>query len=148
MIELVALALALLSQPQEMATIRVFGREMSGLHNRQDIIRGICDGHPASVTITKAYRGAAGRVVLRAGRWRRELPTNFLNGSLLSSGLKSAELACDGRRVQLSGLAIRADAHGDLIMVVQNAILDLRTGDLSLTELRSLSPAQTREELN
>jgi hypothetical protein len=76
------------------------------------------------------------------------VPPTFLNGTLVSNGLYYTGLACDGRRLQLSALAVRGDAHGDLVMDKQNAILDLRTGILTLTDLHTLSPAETREELN
>jgi len=147
-IGLLAIAASSLAISQEMVPIRIFGREMTGLRNLETVIRGTCDGRPASATITKAYWGVRGRLVLRSGRWVRDVPSTFLNGALLSSGLQSAGLGCDGRRLQLHALAIRADSHGDLIMDRQDAILDLRTGILTLTDLRTLSPAETREELN
>jgi hypothetical protein len=75
------------------------------------------------------------------------VPPAFLNGGLLSSGFKSAGLACDGRRLSLHALALRADADGDIVMDIQDATLDLRTGELSMTVLTTLSPAATRAEL-
>lgn len=146
---LLSLALSLLAESPEMVEIRVaHGREMTALHDREDVIRGSCDGRPASLTITKVYRGQTPRLLLRGGRWAREVPPSFLNGALFSSGLKSAELACDGQRIQISGLAIRANSQGEIIMDLQEAILELRTGVMTLTDLRTLTPAQTRSELS
>jgi hypothetical protein len=112
MIGLLSIALFVVAQPQEMVPIRINTRDYSGLRGREDILRGTCDGRPASATITKSYWGRRGRLVLRAGRWVREVPPNFLNGSLFSSGLKSAELSCDGRRLQLHALTIHENAQG------------------------------------
>lgn len=143
------IALGLVVQPQGTEEIRVtHGRDMTALHERQDVIRGSCDGRPASLTITKVYRGQTPRLVLRAGRWRREIPPAFLNGAMFSSALKSAELACDGQRIQISGLAIRANSEGQLIMDLQEVILELRTGELSMNPLRTLTPAETLAELS
>jgi hypothetical protein len=47
----------------------------------------------------------------------------------------------------LHALALHPNAQGELITEIQNAILDLRTGALEVTELRTLSPAETRSEL-
>jgi len=143
---LLFLALLSLTQPEGMTRITVTGREMVGLRDRVDVIRGTCDRRPVSAIITKNYWGARGRVVLRAGQWRREVPPTFLNGSLLSSGLKSAELESRLPRVQLHALAIRENAHGEFVMEIQNAVLDMRTGALSIDEMRTLSPAETRSE--
>ena len=146
MTSLLLVALALIAEPQD-TLIRVFGREMVGLHDREDVIRGTCDGRPASATIIKAYRGRAGNIVLRAGRWASALPPNFLHGALLSSGFQSLGLACDGQRLQLHALALHQNAEGELVTEIQNAILDLRTGRIEVTELRTLSPAETRSEM-
>ncbi len=140
------LTLLFLVQPEGMTRITVTGREMVGLHNREDVIRGTCDGRPASATITKAYRGARGRLVLRSGRWAREVPSTFLNGALLTSSLQSVGIGCDGQRLQLHALAIRENGQGEFVMDIQNAILDMRTGALSIDEMRTLSPAETRSE--
>ena len=148
MIGSLSIALALLLQPEGMTRITVTGREMVGLRDRVDVIRGTCDGRPVSATITKSYRGAMARLILRAGRWTREVPAPFLNGSLFANALQSAELGCDGRRLQLHARAIRGNGRGDLVLMVQNATMDMRTGAISLSELTTYSPAQTREELN
>jgi len=148
MIATLSIALSLLLQPEGMTRITVTGREMVGLRDRVDIIRGTCDGRPVSATITKSYRGATARLVLRAGRWTREVPPLFLNGHLFTSALQSAELGCDGRRLQLHALAIRGDGHGEIVLMVQNATMDLRTGVVSLSELTTYNPAETRAELN
>jgi hypothetical protein len=140
------LALAFLAQPG-MTRVDVFGREIIGLRNYEDVIRGTCDGRPASAIITKAYHGQRGRLLLRSGRWAREVPPAFLNGAAFTSGLQSLGLACDGQSLQLHALAIHPDAQGELVMDIQNATLDLRTGALTMTELRTLSPAETRSEL-
>lgn len=120
---------------------------MSGLRNLEEVLHGTCDGRPASATVTRArYGGTRGRLVLRGGGFTREVPPTFLNGGVLSSGFKSTGLACDGRRLQLHALALRADAHGEIVMDKQDATLDLRTGELSMTALTTLSPAATRAE--
>lgn len=135
-----------MAQPQGMERITVTGREMIGLRNREDVIRGNCDGRPASATIIKAYRGARGGIVLRAGRWVREVPRGFLDDLLLTSSLKSTELSCDGRRLEFHALVIRENAEGEFVMSIQNATLDMRTGALSVDPMRTLSPAETRSE--
>ena len=66
MIGILSYALSLLAQPPANVPIRIYGREMAGLHDREDVVRGTCDGRPASATITKAYRGRTGRLVLRS----------------------------------------------------------------------------------
>lgn len=158
---LLSLVLALIGQP-EMEEIRItHGRDMAGLRNYETVIRGTCDGRPASATITMVDLRALpradlrtvdlwrrGRVVLRTGRLSREVPPAFLNGSLVTNGLHWTGLACDGRRLQLNGLAIRTDAHGEIVMDAQEATWDLRTGELSMSALRTLSPAETRSELS
>lgn len=148
MIGSLSIALALSLQLEGMTRITVTGREMVGLRERVNVIRGTCDGRPVSATITKSYRGATARLILRAGRWTREVPPPFLNGSLFTNALQSAELGCDGRRLQLHALAIRGDGHGDIVLMVQNATMDMRTGVVSLSELTTYSPAETRAELN
>ena len=140
------LAVLGLAQPPEMVTIKVFGRDMSGLRDQEVIYRGTCDSRPASAEIRRSTLTEPGRLVLRAGRWRRTLPATFLCGAALTSALHSIGLGCDGRRLQLHALAIRENAQGEFIMDIQNAFLDMRTGALSLDEMRTLSPSETRSE--
>ena len=159
---LLSIALALIGQPPEMEEIKVtHGRDMAGLRNYETVIRGTCDGQPASATITlvdlRTLTGVdlrtvdlrrRGRVVLRTGRLSREMPSTFLNGSLVTNGIHWTGLACDGRRLQLNGLAVRTDAQGEIVMDAQEVTWDLRTGDLTMSALRTLSPAETRSELS
>ena len=141
------LVLALLAQPPGMTRIEINTRDMVGLRDRENVIRGTCDGRPASATIVMASSGGGGRLVLSAGSLTREVPPTFLNGSLVANGLFHTGLACDGQRLQLSASAIRTGAQGEIIMDVQRIIMDLRTGAISMTEMRTLSPAETRSEL-
>lgn len=127
-------------------TIVINTREMVGVQDREQIIRGTCDGQATSLTITNATRERPGQLVLRAGSVERELPPTFLDGSLVTNGLYHTGLACDGRRLQLSGLAIR-DEGDEAVLIRQKAVLDMRSGALRVTELRRLSPAETRSEL-
>jgi hypothetical protein len=143
---LLLLALAAVVAPPATERIVITGREMVGLRDRQDVIRGTCDGRPASATITKAYRGAAGSIVLRAGRWTREVPRGFLDDLLLTSSFQSSGISCDGRRLELHALVLHENAQREFVMSIQNATLDMRTGRLSVDEMRTLSPAETRSE--
>ena len=127
-------------------TIVINTREMVGVQDREQITRGTCDGQAASLTIANATRERPGRLVLRAGSVERELPPSFLDGSFVTNGLYHTGIACDGRRVQVSGLAIRDDGD-EVVLVRQNAVLDMRTGALRVSELRRLTPAETRSEL-
>lgn len=138
--------LALAAQPPGSETIEVIGRDMAGVENYEKIIRGTCDGQPASFTIVTATRERPGRLVLRGGSFARHLPPTFLDGSLVTNGLYWTGLACDGRRVQLSAMAIR-DEGDEIVLVRQNAVLDLDTGEITLRGLRRFSPAETRSEL-
>lgn len=147
MIELTYLASLLLASGQPGQVVTIHGRDMAGLRDREDVIRGSCDGHPASATIVKAYRGRAGRLTLRGGRFARDIPATFLGGALFRQRLTFAGLGCDGRRLQLHALAIRPNARGELVMDIQDATLDLRTGVVSTTDLRTLTPAETLAEL-
>jgi hypothetical protein len=132
--------------PPESVSVHVTGREMSAVQHYESVIRGTCDGRPTSLRITMATRGRPGSLVLRGGRFERELPPRFLDGALVTNGHYYTGLACDGQRLQLSGEAVR-DGGDEIILVRQNAVLDLRNGSLSLTELRRLSTAETRSEL-
>lgn len=127
-------------------TIIIDTRDMIDVQDREQINRGTCDGQPASLTITNATRERPGQLVLRAGSVERELPPTFLDGSMVANGLYHTGLACDGRRLKLSGLAIRDDGD-EAVLVRQDAVLDMRSGTLRVTELRRLSPAETRSEL-
>jgi len=152
MILLLSLALSALAQLEEMEEIRITGYEMSGLQNRETVIRGTCHGRPASATIgmidlRSAHPERTGRVMLRAGRWVRQVPRAFLHGNLIFNGINWTGLACDGRRLKLNARAVRRDDGGEIVMDAQEAILDLRTGIVTMTELRTLSPAETRSEL-
>lgn len=147
MTNILFLVLAVLAQPPGMTRIEINTREMVGLRDRENVIRGTCDGRPASATIIMASSGRAGRLVLSAGSLTREVPPAFLNGSLVANGLFHTGLACDGQRLQLSASAVRTDAQGAIIMDVQRIVMDLRTGEVSMTEMRTLSPAETRSEL-
>jgi hypothetical protein len=141
------IALAFLAPSQAMAPIRIDIREMGGLHNREDVIRGTCDNRPASLTITKAYRSAPGRLVLRIGRRTQEIPASFLNGQLVRQSLQTVGLACDGRRLQVHAIVARADNTGETVLDVQGATLDIASGNLTIGTLRTLTPAETRSEL-
>lgn len=147
MIGILSIALSLLAQTPGMTRIDINIRETVGLHDREDVVRGTCDGRPASATITKAYRGRTARLVLRSGRWATDVPPTFLNGGLFTRSLNSLGLACDGERLELHALLIRPDAQGEIVMDIQEATLDLRTGAVSMSEMRTLSPAETRAEL-
>ena len=132
--------------PPGSETIHIRGRDLSGLQEYEKIIHGTCDGTPASFTIRTATREQPGRLVLRAGSFERELPPTFLDGSLVTNGLYHTGLACDGRSVQLTAETIR-DAGDQFILVRQNAVIDIRTGILTLRDLRRLSPEQSHSEL-
>lgn len=138
--------LALLVPPDSETLTITSGRDYAGLRDYETVIRGTCDGRPASFTITAATRQRPGRLVLRGGSFERELPVGFLDGSLVTNGLYYTGLACDGERLHLSSEAIR-DIGDDIILVRQNAVLDLGTGALTLRELKRLSPEETRSEL-
>ena len=132
---------------QGSVAIPITTRDMTGLHNRQDILRGTCDGRAASLTITKAYRGATGRLVLRGGRWTRDVSPAFLGGRLVTNSLQSVGIGCDGRRLQVRGRVLRTDSRGEIVLDVQNVVLDLRTGMMTMDDLRTLTAAETRAEL-
>ncbi|TMJ19681.1 MAG: hypothetical protein E6G92_07890 [Alphaproteobacteria bacterium] len=143
----VVIALLMVSPPSESTPIRIDIREMSGLRHSDEVVRGTCDERPVSLTITKAYRDAPGRLVLRLGRRTQEIPVSFLNGQLVQESLQSVGLACDGRRLQVRAIVARADSGGDIVLDVQQATLDIATGSLVIGALRTLSPAETRSEL-
>jgi hypothetical protein len=133
------------SQPGQVVTIQ--GREMAGLHNVQQVISGTCDGRPASATIRKGINGQGAQVVLRSRRWIREIPGSFLNGALRRQSLTSLGLACDGTRLQLLAVTVRADARSGMSLISQTATLNLRTGVLTIGELVTENPAETMEML-
>lgn len=119
---------------------------MRGLRDYEHIIRGTCDGRPASLTITLATRERPGRLVLRAGSLEREVPATFLDASLVTNDFYYTGLGCDGQRLKLSARAI-GDDSGEIVLIRQSATLDMHTGQVSLSELTRFSPEETRAEL-
>lgn len=145
MIPLLLAILAIQPPPVQRVTV-TSGRDMAGLQNPETVIRGTCDGQPASATITRTADGRNGRIVLRVRRLTRQFPRSFLNGAVIINTVHSLGLACDGRRLQLHGTAIRPNPAGEIRLETQDIVLDIRTGALSIGSLMTLSPAETRAE--
>ena len=148
MIGLLALSLlAGFAEPPDNVQIAVSGRDYTTLNASTETFRGLCDGREASLTIEKAYRGQAGRLVLRYEQLSRELPANFLEGRLVSGSYYAAGLGCDGRRLRFLARVAQIASDGTVNLRVQHATMDLRTGDLSVSQIRTMTPEEVRYEL-
>lgn len=139
------LALAAL-QPQG-EVVRVYGRDVTTLPDSTETFRGTCDGVEATATIEKAIRGRAGRLILRYRRLTREVRDTFLNGRLFGSNFYAAGLGCDGRRIVFRARLVRMDEAGNVAIDVQTATMDIRTGELTLSQPRTLPRADIEYEL-
>jgi hypothetical protein len=140
------LALAALQPQGDMVRIHG-GRDVTTLADSTTTFRGTCDGVEATATIEKAYRGRTGRLILRYRRLTREVGDTFLNGRLFGSNYYAAGLGCDGRRIVFRARLVRMDEAGNLAIDVQMATMDIRTGELTLSQPHTVSREDLEYEL-
>jgi hypothetical protein len=135
------------SQPQgDMVRIQG-GRDVTTLPDSTETFRGTCDGVEATATIEKAIRGRAGRLILRYRSLTREVRDTFLNGRLFGSNFYAAGLGCDGRRIVFRARLVRMDEAGNVAIDVQSATMDIRSGELTVSQPRTLPRADVEYEL-
>jgi hypothetical protein len=146
MIEVPTLLMAA-SLLQQSPPVQVRGRDYTTVADSTEVMSGVCDGRAVSATITKAFRGREGRMILRAGRVSQAIPPTFLGGRLLRSSYYAAGLGCDGRRLVLRARVARIEAGGRVEIEVQSATMDMRSGQLTISERRTLSPDEVENEL-
>jgi len=132
---------------QEAAPVLVRGRDYTAVESSTEVMSGTCDGRAVSATITKAFRGREGGVVLRAGRASGALPATFLGGRLVRSSYYAAGLGCDGRRILFRARVARIGEQGRMEIEVQSATMDMRTGRLDVSEPRILDRDEVEREL-
>jgi hypothetical protein len=141
------LALAAL-QPQD-EVVRIHGgRSYMPLIGSTETFRGTCDGVEATATIEKAFRGpTASRLILRYRRFTREVRDTFLNGRLFGDNYYAASLVCDGRSIMFRARTVRMDEAGNVTIDVQSASMDIRTGELTVSQPRTVSREDLEYEL-
>jgi hypothetical protein len=143
---LIWLALAAL-QPQG-DIVRIHGgRSYMPLVGSTETFRGTCDGVEATATIEKAFRGPTGRLILRYRHFTREVRDTFLNGRLFGDNYYAASLVCDGRSIMFRARTVRMDEAGNVTVDVQSATMDIRTGELTLSQPRTVSREDLETEL-
>jgi hypothetical protein len=128
--------------PTNGATVTVQGRDYLGLAQYAEVTTGTCDGTPSSATITKAHRGAGGRIELRHGTTSRELPPSFAEGLLLRNAAYRAGLGCDGKRLKFEAHVVQMKGAAGVRYFSQVATWDF--GDDSLVVSEPVS--ETAEE--
>lgn len=128
------LLLAAAAQNPTDAVITIHGRDYLGLARYAEVITGTCDGTESSATITKAYRGARGRIELRHGATARELPPSFAEGLLVRNAAYRAGLGCDGERLRLEAHVVQMEGPAGVRYFSQTATWDFGADQLDVSE--------------
>lgn len=105
-----------------------------GLSQYAEVTTGICDGTLSSATITKAYRGAAGKIELRHGANSRELPPHFAEGLLVRNAAYRIGLGCDGERLKIEAHVIQLKGPAGIRYFSQTAEWDFGADTLIVAE--------------
>ncbi|HEU0099176.1 MAG TPA: hypothetical protein VFQ67_10420 [Allosphingosinicella sp.] len=134
--------LAAAAQASDPAAITVQGRDYTGLDQFTQVVTGTCDGTPASATITKARRGASGKIELRHGSVARDLPSSFAEGLLVRNTAYQLGLGCDGKRLKLEAHVVQMNWGRNIRYFSQQATWDLGADSLVVSEPVAESPGE------
>lgn len=131
---MITLLLAAVVHSPEPIVVNMDARDYRGLAQYAEVATGTCDGTPSSATITKAYRGATGRIELRHGEASRELPSSFAEGLLVRSSAYRTGLGCDGKRLKFEAHVVHMKGAAGVRYFSQVATWDFRENSLVVSD--------------
>lgn len=137
---IIALLASAQSSQDQLITVDI--REPRTVEGYTESFRGSCDGRDTSVVIRKSYRGAEGGIIIRYGDMVRDVPAGFTNGLVLRNTAYQGALVCDGRRVTFIVHALQVRNQPSTRYYTQSATLDVRTGEVSVSDLQTQAPEE------